>query len=265
VIIDKSTPLYTPLDIQYQQQYSGPYEPLDFPMPAAIKDGTISGYGRPLVGDLPKEQVRKLYAISDKIWYLDFLDGKLSNIGRFLLEQGHKPQPYYTQIIDLTQSVEKLHSRLRKSYKSLVNKEPVISVLGEVEPIHRLHVKAHGRETRSPATWFIQQRMMWKKQLFAMLQCEFPNLNNPSIALPVAGGLFYHNPEICYYGVGCSVEGAGSHALLWKAILHAKKLGCKRFEMGKQVFSGDEKAVNISKFKRGFGGDTITYLEFGNE
>ncbi|MHC4605239.1 MAG: hypothetical protein ACYS6W_18135, partial [Planctomycetota bacterium] len=160
---------------------------------------------------------------------------------------------------------EQLHSRLRKSYKALVNKTPVISVLGEVEPIHRLHVKARKRETRSPATWFLQQQMLWKKQIFAMLQCEFPNINNPSMGLPVAGGLFYHNPEMVYYGVGCSMEGASSHALLWKAILHAKKLGCKRFEMGKQIFSGDDKEVNISKFKRGFGGDTITYLEFRNE
>jgi len=175
------------------------------------------------------------------------------------------PIPYYTQIINLTESAETLHSQVRKSYKSLINKKPIISVLNEVEPVHRLHAIVHKRETRRKETWFTQQCMAWRHQLFGLLQCEFPNMNNPSLTKPVAGGLFYYNPEMCYYGVGCSLEGISSHALLWAAIIHAGKLGCKRFEMGKQVFSGDEKDVNISKFKRGFGGDTVTYLEFRNE
>jgi len=56
------------------------------------------------------------------------------------------------------------------------------------------------------------------------------------------------------------MEGANSHAIIWKAILRAKELGCKFFEMGEQVFSGDEKLIGISKFKCGFGGQTIVRL-----
>ncbi len=81
-------------------------------------------------------------------------------------------------------------------------------------------------------------------------------MKNPSIenTITEAGALIYHNAHTAYYGVGCSLEGVGSHALLWQAILHAKELGCKQFETGQMVFQGTEKEKNISHFKAGFGG-----------
>ena len=77
----------------------------------------------------------------------------------------------------------------------------------------------------------------------------------------VSSGFFIYNNHTCYYGVGCSMEGADTHAAIWEAILYAKELGCKYFEMGEQVFSGDEKLVNISKFKHGFGGSCKMRLD----
>jgi len=100
--------------------------------------------------------------------------------------------------------------------------------------------------TRSLETWKIQSEMLRRKEAFCILTGE--------AGLADAGALFIYNNHTCYYGVGCSMEGADSHAIIWEAILHAKGLGCEWFEMGEQVFSGDEKTMNISKFKRGFGG-----------
>lgn len=260
--IEEYTPLYTKLDIEYQQLYSGPYKPNIGLM--ATKNDAISAYGRPVVGDFLPDILDKFCKnLCHKLWYLDFLEGgKLSSTSRYLLRQGIVPRPYYTQIIDLTKSKKELHADLRKSYKSLVNKPQIISRLHNIDLLRQLHIQAHGRETRSKETWFVQQKMVWQNQVFALLQVKFLNMSDPLSGKSQTGGLFYYNSHICYYGVGCSVEGAGSHALIWQAILYAKELGCKKFDMGRQVFEGDEKAMNISMFKRGFGGQTKVYLEF---
>jgi lipid II:glycine glycyltransferase (peptidoglycan interpeptide bridge formation enzyme) len=105
----------------------------------------------------------------------------------------------------------------------------------------RLHVKCSGRITRSVRTWELQSEMMTAGEAFLSIDVG-------------AGGFFIYNNHTCYYGVGASLEGANSHALIWKAILHAKGLGCRYMELGEQVFTGDKKLMGISKFKAGFGG-----------
>lgn len=272
--LEKHTALYSPLDIEYAQVMSGHYEDLSFrsdecTVIAGLKDNRITGFWRPMVmfgkDGLQKEQIRRLYDICPNIYYQDFLiDGKLSLASKFLLEKGYKATPYYTQIIDLTKTEEELHADVRKSYKSLINKPVIISRLGNVEPLRKLHIQVHDRETRSKESWFLQQRMIWAKQVFVLLQSKFLNMRNPHSAISQAGGMFYYNPHICYYGVGCSMEGVGSHALIWQAILYAKELGCSKFEMGEQVFTND-KLADISKFKRGFGGQCVVRLNLEKE
>jgi len=200
------------------------------------------------------------------MWYLDYLeDGEMSPTSDYLIREGRKPTPYFTQIIDLQQPVDVLWRGVRKSYKSLINKKPVISNMDRIEPLRDLHRKCHKRKGRSDATWFVQQKMIWAKEAFCMTQVEFPDLKRPDLIETVAGGLFYYNQHICYYGVGCSLKGTNSHALLWRAIIHARDLGIERFDMGQQHHEGDPKLVNISKFKRGFGGQPHMYAEFKRE
>jgi len=262
VSISHLTALYSPLDLKYAQEMSGPYEDLSFhsdecQIIASLKDNHITGFWRPMVavGDdgLLKLQIERLYGICRNITYMDFLTDGLSVISKFLLEQGYTARPYYTQVIDLTKSREQLHSEIRKSYKSLVNKDVIMSTMSDIGPYRKLHENVRG--TRSSESWFIQQRMIWGREAFCLLQSE---VINPAVAHSLTGGLFYYNKN-CYYASGCSLEGVGSHAVIWNAILHAKELGCKTFEMGEQVFSG-QKMMGISKFKAGFGGRTITRL-----
>ncbi|KKN40730.1 hypothetical protein LCGC14_0730380 [marine sediment metagenome] len=242
------TALYSSLDVEYSQAMSGPYEDLSFhdddcKVIAGLKDNRISGFWRPMVatgGDKAlKLHIERLYDICPHITYLDFLiDGRLSVISQFLLRHGHTARPYYTQIIDLTRSVEDLHCGLRKSYKSLVNKTDVWNIVKV--PEYRQMCETIKGPRRSDRTWEIQHRM---KPL--------------CLTDGKAGAMFYCNKPAAYYA---SAAGENNHTAIYMAMGLLKNSGYKFLEMGEQIFAGDLKLVNISKYKRGFGGQTITRL-----
>ena len=251
--------LYSKLGIRYQQEYDGPYHDLSvatdrYRLVAGKKKGELSGFGRPVYcfGDkkVALKAFKKLYRCCKTVWYRS--DG-LDPIGRFLLENGHKPELFYTQVIDLTKSVPDLHADMRKSYQNLANKyQPVVSAYsGDLDKFKQLHIDVCGHQTRSDKTWDMQKKMVESGEAYIV--------HSPSWD---AAGLFIYGEGSCYYGVGKALNGASSHPILWRAIYHAKKLGCTEFEMGEQVFNGDKKASGISSFKRGFGGKTIVRLEF---
>jgi hypothetical protein len=252
--------LYSKLGIAYQQAYSGPYQDLTTEVDGsrlviARKDGILSGFGRPVIPFGPTAPLvrpfRRLYSETPKVWYMS-LDG-VDKIAQFLLSEGKIPTPFYTQVISLRRPLSELHMEMRKSYQHLANSyEPIVSVDSrDLDKFKELHIAVCGLQTRSDETWEIQKKMLEYEEAFIV---RSPSWN--------AAGLFIYNKQSCYYGVGKSLGGATSHPVLWRAICHAKKLGCIEFEMGEQIFHGDEKAVNISGFKRGFGGKTIMRLEF---
>ena len=243
------TALYSALDQEYNQVMSGPYEDLSFhdddcKVIAGLKDNRISGFWRPVVavGDdrYQKIHIERLYEICPNICYMDFLiDGQLSVISQFLLRHGHRARPYYTQVIDLDKPFEALKANLRKSYKSLVNK-PACRFMN-IGEYRKLHEKTKKR-TRADETWAVQEKM------------------KPTIIGTTDGKsavMIVDNGYCCYYFSGC---GDNCHSCMWWSIMSAKERGCKTFELGEQIFSGDPKLVNISKFKRGFGGRTQTRL-----
>ena len=252
---DFPSPLYSELGIEYQQAYDGPYEDLSHLYGhlaiAGLKDGKLTGFGRPVLvfGD-KKKAAKSLYEISDDIWYRAYEIDEIADFAKFLLEKGYEATPYFTQVIDLSKTEAELHADVRKSYKSLINKKAAVVtfVPSAFRLFENMHYKAAEGKTRPDKTWDIQWQQIVAEEAFLVMDRE-------------AGGFFIYNNHTCYYGVGASLEGANSHALIWEAILYAKELGCKYFEMGEQVFSGDEKLVNISKFKRGFGGQTLTRID----
>ena len=258
------TALYSSLDQEYNQAMSGPYEDLsyhgdDCKVIAGLKDGRISGCWRPVValGDDKglKLHIERLFNICSNIYYLDFLiNGQLSVISQFLLRHGHTARPYYTQIIDLTKSEKELHAGLRKSYKSLCNQGfgGIDTALG---PLRKLHLDVR-EQKRGFDTWQIQAKMIDMQQAFVSIQDE-----------EKAACLIYHNRHTSYYACGASEKDVNSHSCVWMAVLQAKALGCNAFEMGEQVFDvgapmmergklSMKKDVDISLFKRGFGGRT---------
>ena len=250
-------PLYSELGIEYQQAYSGIYRPMDIVKPdgrviLSCKDRSLSGYGRPAVCFGNSESVIhefvSAYEDCPRVNYMDYLEnGKLTEISRYLMKQRRIPIIFCTQIIDLMKSEDVLHMDIRKSYQNLVNKyRPEFCSVQTLRDIHFAHC---GRETRSPKTWEVQDRMVKADEAFC--------LKGENCA-----ALFLHSIDHCYYGVAASMDHTVSHPLIWYAIIEAKRRGCKTFEMGKQVFVGDTKELGIAGFKRGFGGQTIVRLEF---
>jgi len=144
--------------------------------------------------------------------------------------------------------------------------------LGSIEDFRKLHTHEAGRETRSKESWRRQFEMVQAGEAFVVLA----QLNNEL----VSAGFFMHSKTNCYYGVSASrrdmFEKPMFHSLMWSAILHAKTLGCRWFEMGWQLFLNQaylpsyltfadkppsKKELGISEFKAGFGGETRMFLD----
>ncbi len=249
----------------------------------------ISGFGRPinfLEGKIPdapqrdgaagllREELQKLLAAHENASVLhQEIRPTLSPVGRLLLDAGGKATARFTQVINLSAPETQLRSQIRKSYKSLLNwgtKNLQLRVLDHrrvtaeaMEEFRRLHIEVAGRETRSARSWDLQLEMIRQQEAFMIL-------GNLEGAL-VTAALFIHSPGYCYYGVSASkrelFEKPLGHILLWTAILEAKKTGCRLFELGDQYFPSQgeplptPKELNISGFKKGFGGDTMVRLE----
>lgn len=261
---------------------------------AAIRtrpDGTreISGFGRHLgflerqqfepfqrdgATSLVREELQKIIEANPNatVHYADF-GPALSPVSRLLLDLGGTAAARFSQVIDLSVPEPQLRSQIRKSYKSLINwgaknlklrlLDPASVTPAAIEEFRQLHIEVAGRETRTKRSWEIQLEMIQQNEAFAIL-------GDLDGAL-VTAALFVHSPKYCLYGVSASkrelFEKPLGHIILWTAIQQAKKIGCKYFESGEQYFPNQGtppptgKELNISAFKKGFGGETKIILD----
>jgi len=207
-------------------------------------------------------------ADSSKVERLTFrdqlLDGGLSPLTHWALDQGAHIESEFNQIVDLTIDEESLWRALTKSCQWAVNwgrKHMVLRVRRDpqaLKELRRLHLEAAGGATRQAATWELQGKMMEDDEAF-VVTAEL----NGSI---VSAALFQVSRSDCYYGVSASdrllFDKPLSHAIIWEAIKHTRQRGCLRFWLGSQVWeryrwhltAPSRKEVNISRFKRSFGG-----------
>ena len=212
---------------------------------------------------------------SHYLYLTDYLpQGVISTLSTHLLKTGAKPTPRLSQVIDLMYDKALLRGRVRKSYSSLINNglrdlmpEVVDSktINWEMMLIFRaLHIREAGGETRSEESWRRQYEMIQADEAFAI----FGTIDNQV----VTAGLFSYNKTNCYYWVSASRRDLFDkplfHAIMWIAILRAKELGCKWFEVGEQYFLNHpegaqptKKELGISDFKAGFGGQTRVFLD----
>jgi FemAB family protein len=205
--------------------------------------------------------------------YQDYLlNSQLSFLSKLLYDFGAVSVPKFIQTLQLNLHESELRQQIRKSYKSLINwgeKTLTIRLLNsrnikkeDIEEFRQLHIQVAKRETRSQETWDIQYEQVLHNEAFVILGELEEEL--------VTAAFFVHSKKCCYYGASASkrelFDKPLSHYVLWRAILHAKGLGCRFFEMGEQFYSKNQepfhsqKELGISLFKSGFGGQTDVRL-----
>ena len=222
-----------------------------------------------------KEFDRVTEEVNGSIYYRDFLiEGELSILSQQMLSRGTHVKPGFCKTIDFRNEKATQKSNIRKSYKSLINwglreLQPQVYDASNITWEHmnnfrQLHIREAGRETRSEESWRRQFEMVQVGEAFSVLG----NWNGEL----VSAGFFPCSKTNCYYGVSASrrdlFEKPLFHALMWSAILHAQRLGCRWFEVGELLYlnhSSDKppskKELGISEFKAGFGGETRILLD----
>jgi len=200
--------------------------------------------------------------------------GAASTLTNHLLKNGAVPTPRLSQIIDLNEEKALLWRNIRKRYSSLINNglrdlSPEIidskNITWELmQKFRELHIREAGRETRSAESWKRQYEMVKADEAFVIVG----RVDN----IVVSAGLFAYNQTNCYYWVSASRRDLFDkplfHAIMWTAILNAKELGLRWFEVGEQLYPNHpvgnkptKKELGISDFKAGFGGETRVFLD----
>jgi hypothetical protein len=247
---------------------------LAFEVPCHVvenKGMVTSKANKSLIADFDKILKR----VNGQVLFRDYLiGGNSSFFTNYLLKKDAVATPMFSKVIDLAEDEALLWRNLRKSYSSLINKglrELSPQVINAetitwkmIQEFRRLHIQEAGRETRSEESWKRQYEMVLANEAFVVIGQLDGEL--------VSAGLFMNNKTNCYYGVSASrrdlFEKPMFHSLLWTAVLHAKILGCKWFEVGEQLYQNHphenpptKKELGISDFKAGFGGETKVFLD----
>lgn len=182
-----------------------------------------------------------------------------------LIRKGAVAVLRYDLYVNLSLDIEKIKSRFRKSYKSLIsrglkawkvekleNDDPAIW-----EEFRQLHIKVAGRETRSKESWAIHYEAVMSGMAFLIY------LRNDAGEM-VGGGLFIHSGQECFYGVGAYdrslFDKPLGHVVQYVAIEEMQKRGLLWYKVGTRAFATDiptpsDKEVSITEFKEGFATD----------
>ena len=215
------------------------------------------------------DELAREYDISKTMVFIDSLAESCDH--NILTEYGYLDTSTSTAIIDLSLNTEDLWSNLRKSFKSLINngKDKFnIFIMDYNNPdfeIHenyrKLHHKTSGRVTRSKETFDLQFDML-KEDNAILIGLQD---NNKFIAF----SYFLHNKQGVVYASSSDdpdfeTDIPLEHCIIWTAIEYYKKRDINYLEIGLQQFGHqifdhpNQKDLNISFFKRGFGGNIVT-------
>ncbi|OGC22601.1 hypothetical protein A3J90_06980 [candidate division WOR-1 bacterium RIFOXYC2_FULL_37_10] len=238
------------------------------------------------ISDERKEKVRKLifsfvddFACKNNVKSAAFSFVPLANYPQslkqlsfnYLMKYGYFNHSLNTQILDLTSSYETLNRDVRKGHKYDIKrgeKAYVVDIFDknnitkDIFNFYRLlHHKASGRITRPLVTF----DMMYKWILDGNGVLCGLKYNNIYIGFSLI--ITYKNAA--YYGSAsddpdAKVDVPISHIIQWETVKWLKNNGFVCYEIGLQQYSSqlydnpNQKDIDISLFKRGFGGKTIT-------
>jgi hypothetical protein len=167
----------------------------------------------------------------------------------------------YLQIPSLTCIVDPFNIRMSKGHKSAVtkaNKYLNYSVVKTTEQFMKDYFEIAGKQTRPERTFELLEEWL-SKGYGTLLRAEYYG--------KTAGYVYIiHHRKYAYYFMSCVFEQFKqfnvSHFLQSKAFEILREKGIHIYEMGNQPYNGllncpTQKEINISKFKRGFGGDIV--------
>jgi len=170
---------------------------------------------------------------------------------------------WQSRVMNLRLSEAELHAGVRKSYKALINRglQRYEIVIGTSETLALGYQAVHGASVgqiapRPERTYELQWE--WARDGFAFyVGARAQGASRQAVAPWVAFAYIFTYKGGAYYGSGPSVEPDVMHAVLWSAILEAKRLGFKRFEIGWLGHARDDKERAVEFFKAGFPGEDI--------
>lgn len=254
-------------------------------------ENNLSYGGGPLLGPLIDETVNKttkrkiMKFILEKLdqiayennvkkisLYVPYLSNKFINKldkYNYFLKYGYLDTSSLTCILDLKPTEEDIFKNFTKGHKADINKsKKYLSVeiinskslsINKVYDFMEYYFKIAGKQTR-PTNTFDNIGEWIKEDRGVLFKASYNN--------EVCGYSFYScYKDTAYYYMACKDNNLNdlkiSHYLQWEAIRYLKKCGIKFLELGIQDFQDtlynfpSEKDINISKFKRGFGGFII--------
>ena len=192
----------------------------------------------------------------------------------YLLKYGYLDATLNTQILDVSPDPEHLRSDVRKGHKYDINRaSKLLEVrIFDAKSIDRatfdlyceLHHKDAGRITRPQITF--DMMFDWVKKGYAILVGARLKETERFV------GFTYHviYKQGAYYASACSDPDCGelpiAHFILWESIRWLHNKGKYFFEIGWQFYGSEfrshtsPKECQISKFKRGFGGEQVPQI-----
>jgi len=214
----------------------------------------------------------------DNLYYLDPIScGVMSPMTQVLLEKGAEPVLMESHMLDLTLSEQRLIRNLRTSYRSLIGwgKEEIqLRIIDknnytdtDLDNFQELHYQIEGRQL-TPLIGNHSYESMISEDKGFLVQGYYRNKL-------ISSAFFAHSPRTCYHTVSTSQQQLFdkplSHAVVWTAILHGKKIGCKQFELGQphyqdlpgcsSIDSATENNTAVNQLAKGFGGTAHSKLK----
>lgn len=188
-----------------------------------------------------------------------------------LYKNGYTDISNYTSILDLSSDAECILANMSKGHKSEIKKGIKYDLTLNIYKKNNLdrqkfmefqtcYFQAAGKATRPQKAFDFLEQMVYSGNAFIIESVENEKVTGYAF--------FIHYKGYAYYAMSCRVKSNISkvnpgHSLIWSAIRFLKSIGINDLELGEQYFSPtlyypvDQKAISISLFKRGFGGELI--------
>jgi hypothetical protein len=198
-----------------------------------------------------------------------------------LLKYGYNYKVKTTNIIDLTYSEDNILCQMRKGHKSDVKRalrdedlqidyvdKSSSNIESSLLEYKKIHIVDAGRQTRTDDSWVCMLSWLYAGNAVLVLA------KSKSLEKYISGAFIPMYKDSAYYGSYATINGnlnnsIVGHLVQWCIIKYLKEHGINRYETGWNYYASsfdkmtfDQKLIQISEFKHGFGGKEKMFIEF---